>query len=260
MRAGRRACARGTATCAARGSCGRQCDADMAAIALIGPDGAGKTTLTRRLAGSRLVPFKYLYMGVDIPASNIALPTSRLIERLKPRDVSNRRGQPPRRAPADRSRTTRALRAMWSSARLVNRLAEEWFRQLVSWQYQLRGWTVLYDRHFVFDFAPEITAGETPAFDRRLHRWALLNLYPQPDLVIFLDAPGEVLFARKGESTVEELERRRQAFLEVGRRLTNFVRVDATRPLDEVYAEVANHVVRFREAARPAVSVPGVGR
>src|SRR5690606_34602142 len=57
----------------------------MASVALIGPDGAGKTTLTRMLEQSDVLPFRYLYMGIDIPASSLALPTSRLIERLKQR-------------------------------------------------------------------------------------------------------------------------------------------------------------------------------
>jgi len=43
-------------------------------------------------------------------------------------------------------------------------------------------------------------------------------------------APAEVLFARKGEKTLEELERRRQAFLQLRYRAKNFVQIDATRP------------------------------
>jgi thymidylate kinase len=219
----------------------------MSSIALIGPDGAGKTTLTRMLEQSTILPFKYLYMGIDIPASNIALPTSRLVERWKsPPDNQALAAQATSGAAASGPATPgqRVLRRLWSTARLVNRLAEESFRQCVSWIYQLRGWTVLYDRHFVFDYAPEITAGQHNSLDKRIHHWFLSTLYPRPSLVIFLDAPGELLFARKGELTPAELERRRQAFLQVGRRLHNFVRVDATRPLPEVYAEIARHVVR----------------
>ena len=223
----------------------------MASIALIGPDGAGKTTLTRMLEQSGILPFRYLYMGVDLNASNIALPTSRLFQRLKARDKAE-----PRPLPQDAGHSASFRSKARAYLRLMALLAEEWFRQFVSWYYQARGFTVLYDRHFVFDFAPEI-AGATPeSLDKRLHRWFLRHLYPRPGLVIFLDAPGELLYARKGESTPEELERRRQVFLRIGKTLPRFRRVDATRPLKQVYEEIAWHAYEFatrrqRRAATP---------
>lgn len=233
----------------------------MPSIALIGPDGAGKTTLTRRLERSGLARFKYLYMGIDIPASNVALPTSRWIERFKAHSGASSGGsgaEATARPGEPRGWIRPARRAIRSTARLGNRLAEEWFRQLLSWYYQRRGFTVLCDRHFVFDFSREIAGPGAESLDRRLHRWCLLHLYPRPDLVIFLDAPGELLFARKGESSVAELERRRQAFLRAGAKVPNFVRVDATRPLEDVYAEVAQHVMRVSspQAASPRAVPP----
>jgi thymidylate kinase len=211
----------------------------MASIALIGPDGAGKTTLTRMLEKSGILPFRYIYMGIDLNASNIALPTSRLFQRMRARE--NAQCPVPPGAVQHRSFRSKAR----GFVRLLALLAEEWFRQFVSWFYQARGFTVLYDRHFVFDFAPEI-AGTTPeSLDKRLHRWFLQHLYPRPGLVIFLDAPGELLYARKGESTPEELERRRQVFLRIGTTLPRFRIVDATRPLKQVYEEIAWHAYEF---------------
>jgi thymidylate kinase len=215
----------------------------MATIALIGADGAGKTTVTRMLERSGLLRFKYLYMGVNTSSSNVALPTSRLADYLKGR---TRQGRLPAAAGGGSGKgATRKTNAVWAAGRFANRVAEEWFRQGVSLWYQLRGFTVLYDRHFLFDFAPGI--GErTEPLDKRLHRWLLRHVYPRPGLVIFLDAPGEVLFSRKGESTIEELERRRQAVLRLGEGMPGFVRVDATRPLAEVYDEVSRCILRFR--------------
>jgi len=222
----------------------------MSTIALIGPDGAGKTTITRMLEESGLRPFRYLYMGVNVSASNVALPTARLASYVKRR--AGLGGDPVAGAPPRERRVATgrrgAIRTAWGAARFANRLADAWFRQLVAWSYQLRGYVVLYDRHFALDFAPDISADASDGLDRRLYRWCLTNLYPMPDIVIFLDAPGAVLYARKGESTVEELERRRQAFLSHGRRLPCFQRVDATRPLPEVYAEVTSHIVRLLPA------------
>ena len=233
----------------------------MASIALIGPDGAGKTTITRMLAESRLLPLKSIYMGIDISASNVALPTSRLVERLRTH-LAKKSAPAARRRRGSGTRTRpRGLRgSAWAAARLANRLADEWYRQAASWWHQSRGFTVLYDRHFAFDFAPEVAGDQVEPFDRRLHRWCLDHLYPSPDLVIFLDAPGEMLFARKGELTPSELERRRQAFLQVGRRMPSFIRVDATRPLEDVYSEVAGHVLRTAGRTAPPTTAGEAAR
>jgi len=230
----------------------------MSTIALIGPDGAGKTTISRMLQESGLLPFKYLYMGVNISASNVALPSARFAEYVKRRlgiGEPMSAGAPPR-ARAGAARRRGPIRRLWSAARLGNRLADAWFRQLVSWSYELRGYVVLYDRHFALDFAHEVAADASDSYDRRLYRWCLTHLYPSPDVVIFLDAPGAVLYARKGESTVEELERRRQAFLSQGQRLPCFRRVDATRPLPEVFAEVSSHVVGLCRSRRSTPTEP----
>ncbi len=133
--------------------------------------------------------------------------------------------------------------------RLANRVSEEWFRQLVCWQYQLRGYVVLCDRHFVFDFA-EVEGDPARRLSDRIHAWLLRRTYPRPDLVIFLDAPPEVLMARKGEATLEILGARRKAFLRMGESTANFVRVDATQPLDSVYAEVTDHIDAFYSGRR----------
>lgn len=225
----------------------------MATIAFVGPDGTGKTTITRRLAASGLLPFKYLYMGVNLDASNVSLPTVRLAAKLK----RHLRRTPPGGVPANASGSPRRSAAewAWSAARLGNHLVDEWYRQLVSWYYQARGFVVLYDRHFVFDFSPQIVAGMGASTDRRIHHWLVTHAYPRPHLVFFLDAPGDVLFARKGESTVVELERRRRAFALQGAHLPNFIRVDATRPLDEVYAEIVTHLSVYFDLPR-AMPVP----
>jgi len=211
------------------------------------------------LAASRAFRFKYVYMGIDIGASNVALPTSRLAEAIKGRlGLASPRHAP--RAGARGAGTARRRGALWSLARLANRLADEWYRQAVSSVYQLRGFTVLYDRHFVFDFAEEVAGGGPEGFDRRVHRWLLDRFYPRPDLTIFLDAPGELLFARKGELTVEELERRRHAFLRIGRDVPGFVRVDASRPLAEVHAAIVQEIARMKGLSPGTAALGGMAR
>ena len=52
-------------------------------LALIGPDGAGKTTVARRLAEVLPLPVTYLYMGVSPESSNLLLPTTRLVHAIR---------------------------------------------------------------------------------------------------------------------------------------------------------------------------------
>lgn len=230
----------------------------ISSVAVVGPDGAGKTTVCRVLEASGRLRCKYLYMGINIDSSNVALPSWRVVNYLKRRHRVVARGDEAVRGKGT-DRRGRSGRALWATARLVHRVMEEWFRQGLSWLYQLRGYIVLYDRHFLFDYSPEMVARRGESFDRRLHVWLLAHLYPRPDLVIYLDAPAEVLYARKGESTPDELERRRRAFLRTGTRLPNFVCVNCAQPLEEVCSEVETAIMRALTRG-PAAALPSERR
>jgi thymidylate kinase len=131
----------------------------------------------------------------------------------------------------------------------MNLMAEEWYRQLVVWSYLRRGYVVLFDRHFYYDYyAHDIVSNETGLpFLRRLHGLMLKHLYPRPDLVLVLDAPPETLLARKGEGSLELLERRRQEYLALQDEIEHFVTVDATQKLGKVTREVSEIIWCFYE-------------
>lgn len=112
---------------------------------------------------------------------------------------------------------------------------------------------------YVADVLPQLTRPRLLLFDRYYHdllvdprryhyggsmRLARLagKLIPRPDLVILLDAPPEVLRARKQELPLEEVRRQREAYLELVRGLPNGHVVDTSRPLDEA-AEEAERVM-----------------
>lgn len=267
----------------------------MSSVALVGPDGAGKTTIARKLEAEPGLRVRYLYMGVSVDSSNVTLPTTRWAQRIKEILRTRARGadpsggtgpsgggspsggaepsgggDPSRGAdPSGSGKPSGGAGAngagasalpkgrLWATARLLNRVAEEWYRQLLAWWYQLRGHVIVYDRHYVFDFRGSDVEARNRTLSKRIHRWLLVHLYPRPDLVLCLDAPGEVLFARKGEKSPEALEARRRAFLRQGEEMEGFVRVDATRPPEEVYAEVLRHVRSL--AGDPDAPSEGVG-
>jgi thymidylate kinase len=250
----------------------------MFTLAFIGPDGAGKTTIGRRLEREFPLPVKYLYMGTNPDASNCLLPTTRLARAVKRRlGADAYQGGPPdpsRRHRQPKGIVRRGLRKVKSGVGLANRMAEEWRRQAVAWRYRQRGWIVVFDRHFFADYyfhdiAPQ---GERPTWTQRLHGYVLKRLYPRPDLTILLDAPAETLFARKPEGTLELLERRRQEYLRLREAAAPCIVVDASQSEDMVWSDVVNHVAEFyrcrtgrtlefhhdpqREAACPSIAAP----
>jgi thymidylate kinase len=225
----------------------------MFTVALVGPDGAGKTTISRRLLETLDLPMKYIYMGINLEASNVMLPTTWLQFKLKKArqgalDMGGPR-DPSKSKPLPKNPFKRAVYELKSGFRMINLIAEEWFRQAVIWLYVRRGYVVLFDRHFFFDYYYHDVVqkwGERP-LSSKLHGWMLKNLYPRPELVIFLDAPAEVLFARKGEGTVELIEQRRQEYLQMRGLFENFVTVDATQPQEKVVQDAVRLVREFHQ-------------
>jgi thymidylate kinase len=210
----------------------------MTTVALIGPDGAGKSSITRRVAERLQVPASIVYMGVNLEASTLMLPTTRLALAVK-RSRTGRADMVGATTIADREGRGGIVRQARSAVRLANWLAEEWFRQAVAWVHQRRGRVVLFDRHFFCDYYAADVAGRRAGrpWTSRVHG-ALLRHYPRPDLVIMLDAPADVLHQRKPEGTLEYLERMRQDHLALERVVDRFVRVDATQDADAVTRDV----------------------
>ncbi len=187
-------------------------------VALLAPDGAGKSTLANALVQEAQLQARLIYAGTNIDASTISLPSTRwLHKRVKPG-----------------SGASSLARITFNAMRFCNRLVEQWCRFGVAAYHRWRGRLVIFDR-YVYD--SWLVQRATTRW-KRLRRWLLELGWPQPDLVILLNAPGDLLYQRKHEHTPEWLEQQRRAYLNLRDRLPQMVVVDATREAKEVRQEV----------------------
>jgi adenylate kinase family enzyme len=190
-------------------------------VALLAPDGAGKSTLATHLLAQKHLRARLIYMGINLEASVVGLPTT-----------------PWFRKHANGAGGISFKRIVARAFNFPNTLLEQWYRSLTGFYYRLRGRTVVYDR-YVYDtwLNPRPTK-----LLKRLRRFLIERTCPDPDIVILLDAPGTVLFSRKHEHDVESLEKKRQAYLEVSGRIPNLHVVDATGDLRAVTTEATSIV------------------
>ena len=201
-------------------------------MALVGPDGAGKSTLVAA-ALERLGPRGALvYMGINPCAATVALPTTRLLARRHRRRAAVTGPEATGERGRDRTWHPR------SDLLVLNLLLEEQLRQLVVAWHRWRGRVVLLDRDFLVDhWAHEVTRPAEHGLVRRLHGHVLRRWYRRPDVVVCLDAPLAVLAARRPDVAPSELARRRAEVGRASRDLDGIV-VDAARPLDEVLEDL----------------------
>jgi hypothetical protein len=214
--------------------------------------------VTQRLQSLLGRPTKAVYMNINMYSTSAVLPTTRMWLKLR-KTEKQRRGlmdvhAPPR--PVDRAETRSARSRLNTGVRLVIFVSEELARYLQAANYRRRGYVVFLDRHFLAEFyGSDVGTGSKRSWDRRVHGFFLDRVYPRPDLVVCLDAPGDVLFSRKREYSSEWLESLRQRYLASSELFMNFAVVDATKPLDDVVREVEDLILEFA-AAEPTAKRP----
>lgn len=178
-------------------------------VAILGPDGAGKSTLTAAVAESFVLPVRQFYAGL-YPAGR-------------------RRFRQPGLA------TIALLLRLWRLA-----IRATWHRR--------RGRLVLFDR---YAYDARLPLPRSAGRRTRLRRAILARSLPTPDLVVVLDAPAEVLLARRDEHPIEVIEAQRRRYAELAGSVPDAVIVDASADADTVRRGVTA-LIWARFAARQA--------
>ena len=160
-------------------------------VAFVGPDGAGKGTVIEAVEQSIPVAVDVMILGRG----------SARYQQKRARILAS--------TPAARDmqipRWRRILEPFFVGRMMFRRSGQLLRVYAAAW----RGRIVLCDRHPLEALA---TNPRRTWLARELERFVVNRLLPWPDRVVLLDAPGEVMFARKGEHSAEILETWRQGY------------------------------------------------
>jgi thymidylate kinase len=202
-------------------------------IAVWGPDGAGKSTLINRLQEILQPPVVIVYMG----GNRAKVTHATIATRWASRQI---RGDAGRLSFAGKAlKLVRPFTAYW------HQLAEYVYCYSVARSAAKRGITVLCDR-YPYDLWVDAQVERAP-LARRL-RAGLVLLFPPPDLLLLLDAPGAVAYARKKEHSAEKLDAIRAVHARLAWRFPAVVRIDATEPIDRVVEHAVDAIEQGRGA------------
>jgi thymidylate kinase len=194
-------------------------------VAVLGPDGSGKSALIERLEREMRGAFRR--------ATALHLMPSLPRRKGSRGPVTDPHGKPPRGCVPSLMKLIYWWVAYWVG----------WFADV--YPKKVRWTLVLFDRYYDDLLAdPKRYRYGGPMWLARL----VGRFIPKPDLFFFLDLPAEVAHARKPEVPLEEAKRLREHYLKLALSVPNVHVVDASRPLEEVVAEVEEIILRYLAA------------
>ena len=172
-------------------------------VAVLGPDGAGKSTLTQGIAAAFGLPARVVYMGLWQGEDGAARPLP--------------------------------LAALAAARRPFR----SWRRAAVTCWHQARGRLVVLDRH---PYDALLPPAPPHVALKRLFFTLLARTVPAPSVVLILDVPAEIAAFRRPEEDPGALATLRSEYLALARRLPRAVVLDADRSPEALRAAAVDRI------------------
>jgi thymidylate kinase len=172
-------------------------------VAVLGPDGAGKSTLTKGVAATFGLPARVVYMGLWQGEDGAARPLP--------------------------------LAALAAARRPFR----SWRRAAVTGWHRARGRLVVLDRH---PYDALLPPAPPHVVLKRLFFTLLARTVPAPSVVLILDVPAEVAAFRRPEEDPGALATLRSEYLALSRRLPRAVVLDADRSPEALRAAAVDRI------------------
>jgi thymidylate kinase len=172
-------------------------------VAVLGPDGAGKSTLTQGIAAAFGLPTRVVYMGLWQGEDGAARPLP--------------------------------LAALAAARRPFR----SWRRAAVTGWHQARGRLVVLDRH---PYDALLPPAPPHVALKRLFFTLLARTVPAPSVVLILDVPAEIAAFRRPDEDPGALATLRSEYLSLARRLPRAVVLDADRSPEALRAAAIDRI------------------
>lgn len=208
-------------------------------IVLIGPDGAGKTTIAQRLCDRSI---SNGFSGATHGATNFEiLPT---FSQMKSWLAGRGKGEP---------RYIEGFKGIHSGMRqrpnsiVKSVVLMSWYAidlnlgRFVIRDARADNRLLCFARYF-YDYYFQIANKNTPRWMLRL----LEYLVPRPDIVFVLKRDSKDIYALKPELTVEEIERQQAVIDNLARSRSWFVNIDASKGVDATVQAIEHHMLKER--------------